>query len=180
MVGRGAAVLIERAAAAQNRSFDEAALGRIVQRFFHHYGALEEFDEDSARPYAGAVESLHSLHAAGLRTAVVTNKLYRLADSLLRRRGLSGWIDVLVGGDTCGCRKPDPRPLLFACESLRVAPAETLMIGDSINDVQAARAAGMPIVCVSYGYTEGRDPRTLGADALLDTLDELAPLLEYG
>jgi phosphoglycolate phosphatase len=91
---------------------------------------------------------------------------------------LADWVDVVVGGDTCVRRKPDPQPLLFACESLHVAPSESLMVGDSVNDVQAARAAAIPVICVSYGYNEGRDPRTLECDLLLDSLAELPPLLQ--
>ncbi len=178
MVGRGSSILIERAAAAQGRVLEEAAQAAMTERFFHHYGALEESNEDTAQPYPGAVVALRALHEAGLRIAVVTNKQYRFAAALLERRSLSGWIDLVVGGDTCARRKPDPQPLLFACESLGVAPNETLMVGDSINDVQAARAAAMPVICVSYGYNEGRDPRTLDCDALIDSPAELPALLD--
>jgi phosphoglycolate phosphatase len=178
MIGRGSPILIERAAAAQGRVIDDADQAAMLERFFHHYGELEELNEDRAQPYAGAAESLRTLHEAGLRIAVVTNKQHRFAASLLERLGLSSWVDVVIGGDTCTRRKPDPQPLLFACESLHVPPSESLMVGDSVNDVQAARAAGIPIVCVTYGYNEGRDPRTLDCDALLDTLAELPALLQ--
>ncbi|MEP6885411.1 MAG: phosphoglycolate phosphatase [Gammaproteobacteria bacterium] len=180
MIGRGALILIERAAAAQGRVIDVATQAAMVERFFHHYGELEELNEDSARPFPGAAESLQRLHDAGLGIAVVTNKQYRFAGALLARLGLAGWVDVVVGGDTCARRKPDPQPLLFACESLHAAPLHSLMVGDSVNDVQAARAAGIPVVCVSYGYNEGRDARTLECDALLDSLAELPALLELG
>jgi phosphoglycolate phosphatase len=70
--------------------------------------------------------------------------------------------------------------LLFACESLRVPPTAALMVGDSINDVEAARGAGMPVICVPYGYNEGNDPRTLPCDALIDSLADLPPLLLAG
>jgi phosphoglycolate phosphatase len=177
MIGRGSPILIERAAAAQGRVIDGATQAAMVERFFHHYGELEELNEDRAQPYAGAADCLRLLHDAGLRSAVVTNKQHRFADALLKRLGLSAWVDVVIGGDTCERRKPDPQPLLFACESLRVQPSESLMVGDSVNDVQAARAAGIAVVCVSYGYNEGRDPRTLDCDALLDSLAELPALL---
>jgi phosphoglycolate phosphatase len=178
MIGRGSPVLIERAAASQGRIIDAATQAEMIERFFHYYGRLEESNEDSAQPYAGAAESLRTLHDAGLGTAVVTNKQHRFAEALLRRLGLADWVDVVVGGDTCARNKPDPQPLLFACESLQVPPSESLMVGDSVNDVQAARAAGIPIVCVSYGYNEGRDPRTLECDLLLDSLTELPALLQ--
>jgi phosphoglycolate phosphatase len=178
MIGRGSPVLIERATASQDRIIGASTQAEMVDRFFHYYGKLEESNEDSAQPYAGAAESLRTLHDAGLRTAVVTNKQHRFAEALLRRLGLAAWVDVVVGGDTCARRKPDPQPLFFACESLRAPPSESLMVGDSVNDVQAARAAGIPVVCVSYGYNEGRDPRTLECDLLLDSLTELPALLQ--
>jgi phosphoglycolate phosphatase len=178
MIGRGSPILIERAAAGQGRSIGAAVQAAMLERFFHHYGELEELNEERARPYAGAAEALHTLHDAGLRTAVVTNKQYRFASALLKRLGLAGWVDALIGGDTCARRKPDPQPLEFACESLHAQRRQSLMVGDSVNDVQAARAAGIPVVCVSYGYNEGRDPRTLDCDALVDSLGELPGLLQ--
>jgi phosphoglycolate phosphatase len=180
LVGRGAPILVERAVASQARSFDARALAAMVERFFHHYGELETSNEDRALPYPGAVESLRAVREAGLHTAVVTNKQRRFSDALLARLGLARWVDIVVGGDSCARRKPDPQPLLFACESLGVPPAESLMVGDSVNDVQAARAAAIPVICVSYGYNEGRDPRSLDCDALLDSLADLPGLLELG
>ncbi len=177
MIGRGAPTLVHRAAAAQGRTLDAATHAAVLERFFHHYGALQEFDECAAQPYGGVAEALRRLHDAGLHIAVVTNKQQRFAIALLQRLGLAGWVDLVVGGDTCERRKPDPQPLLFACESLHVTPAQALMIGDSLNDVQAARAAGMPVVCVPYGYNEGQDPRALPCDALVDTLADLPALL---
>src|SRR5258708_35986247 len=153
MIGRGPPILIERAAASQGRIIGASTQAEMVERFFHHYGGLEESNEDSAQPYAGAAESLRILHDAGLRTAVVTNKEHRFAGALLRRLDLADWVDVVVGGDTCARRKPDPQPLLFACESLQVPPSESLMVGDPGTDGLAARPPGVPAVCVPYGYT---------------------------
>jgi phosphoglycolate phosphatase len=177
MIGRGAPMLVHRAAAAQGRPIDEPTHAAVLDRFFHHYGALQQFDEFVARPYDGAAAALQQLHDAGLRIAVVTNKQQRFAIGLLQRLGLSGWVDAVVGGDSCERRKPDPQPLLFACDALHVSPLQALMVGDSTNDVQAARAAGIPVVCVPYGYNEGQDPRTLPCDLLVDTLADLPALL---
>jgi phosphoglycolate phosphatase len=177
LIGRGGPMLVQRAAELQGRSLDTATHAAIVERFFHHYGALQETDECAAQPFPGAAEGLLAVHAAGLRTAIVTNKQRRFAISLAQRLGLSAGVDVYVGGDSCARRKPDPMPLLFACELLGVAPNRALMVGDSINDVQAARAAGIPVICVPYGYTEGMDPRSLPCDLLLDSLAELPALL---
>jgi phosphoglycolate phosphatase len=180
MIGRGAPILIQRTAAAQGRTLDDASQAAMVERFFHHYGALQETNEFDALPYPGARESLQRLHDAGLRIAVVTNKQQRFARGLLELLDLIAWVDLVVGGDSCERRKPDPQPLLFACERLGVAPGRTLMVGDSINDVKAARAANIPVLCVPYGYNEGRDPRELPCDALIDTLADLPDLLMPG
>jgi phosphoglycolate phosphatase len=180
MIGRGAPILIERTAAAQGRALDEPTQAALVERFFHHYGALQENDEFGARPYAGVGGALETLHGAGLRTAIVTNKQQRFAIGLLHRLHLKQWIDVVVGGDSCERRKPDPQPLLFACERLGVSPSRALMVGDSINDVEAARAAQIAVVCVPYGYNEGNDPRDLPCDQLIEDLSKLPPLVLPG
>jgi len=177
MIGRGAPVLVERAGAAQGLALDEAAKARLLEGFFHHYGRLQETDECAAAPYPGAAEALHRLHAAGAPMAVVTNKQQRFAQGLLQRLGLAPYLQLVVGGDTCERRKPDPQPLRWASEQLGADAELTLMVGDSVNDVLAARAAGMPVVCVPYGYNEGRDPRALPCDAFVETLDELPALL---
>ena len=177
MIGRGGHVLVERAAQAQGRELDQRTHQDLVERFFHHYGMLEQTHEAVAEPYPGVVDGVKRLHAAGLRGAVVTNKQHRFAVELLQRLDLGGYFDVVVGGDTCERRKPDPQPLLYACESLRVDRSQVVSIGDSTNDVQAARAAGIPIVCVTYGYNEGQDPRALPCDAFIDSFTELPALL---
>jgi phosphoglycolate phosphatase len=177
MIGRGSPILIERVAAAQGRALDAATQAAVVERFFHHYGALQDNEEFCARPYPGAGEALQLLHGTGIRIGVVTNKQERFASGLLERLRLKDWVDLVVGGDSCERRKPDPQPLLVACERLGASPSRTLMVGDSINDVLAARAAQIAVVCVPYGYNEDNDPRDLPCDALIEDLSRLAPLL---
>lgn len=177
MIGRGSPMLIERALAFGGHSLPDADKAALLDRFFHFYGELEENDESDAEPYPGAVEALRTLHEARLKLAVVTNKQWRFADGLLKRLDLRRYVEVVVGGDTCERRKPDPQPLLHACTTLKLSAAEVLMVGDSINDVTAARAAHIPVICVPYGYNEGQDPRTLDCDALVDTLALLPGLL---
>ena len=177
MIGRGSEVLIDRAASAVGHAQGPSDRAAMLDRFFHHYGELEESGESAAQAYPGVHETLRLLHDAGLRIAVVTNKHWRFASGMLQRQDLTRFIQLIVGGDTCERRKPDPQPLLFACGSLGIAPAGALMVGDSVNDVTAARAASIPIVCVPYGYNEGQDPRTLACDAMLDTLADLPRLL---
>jgi phosphoglycolate phosphatase len=177
MIGRGGQVLVERAAQAQRRELDAAGLAVLVERFFHHYGELEQRGESVAQPYPGVAATLRRLKEAGLRAAVVTNKQHRFAVDLFKRLQLMAWLDLIVGGDTCERRKPDPQPLLYACRTLELPVARALVVGDSINDALAARAGGMPIICVTYGYNEGRDPRELPCDAWIDSMAELTPMI---
>ncbi len=176
-IGAGGAILVDRAAAQQGRVLSPTLRSTIIQRFFHHYGALGESGEYTADPYPGAIDALRVLHAKGVRIAVVTNKLHRFSVNVLRLRGLMEWVDCVVGGDTCERRKPDPQPLLYACEKLGVSAQAALMVGDSINDAQAARAARIAMICVSYGYNEGNDPKSLPCDQLIDSLGLLPGLL---
>lgn len=125
--------------------------------------------------YAGVVEGLQALRAAGLRLACLTNKPGDFAGPLLQAKGLDGFFDQVFGGDAFERKKPDPLPLLKTCEALGTLPARTLMIGDSSNDAQAARAAGCPVVLVTYGYNHGRPARDVDADGYVDSLAELRP-----
>ena len=99
------------------------------------------------------------------------------ARALLLAKGLAPLFEHVYGGDAFARRKPDPQPLQWACERLGVEVAQAVMVGDSVNDVQAARAAGMRVVCVPYGYNEGTDPRALPCDAFVQTLQQLPALL---
>jgi phosphoglycolate phosphatase len=177
MIGRGSPRLIERAARALSQPLDPELHARLLQRFLIHYAELELNGTLQAEPYPGARETLEAVRAHGLRTAVVTNKQQHLSEGLLAHLGLAASIELVVGGDRCERRKPDPEPLLFACRHLQVPPERTLMVGDSINDVEAARGARIPIVCVPYGYNEGNDPRTLPCDAFIESLTDLPALL---
>jgi phosphoglycolate phosphatase len=177
LIGRGVPTLIARAVARLGVAMDPAAQATLMERYNFHYGWLHFHNEDNARVYPGVAAGLGKLHALGLRLAVVTNKQRHFAVGLLNRLGLSQWIDVVVGGDSCDRRKPDPQPLHFACNALHVGPPQALMVGDSVTDVLAARAAGLPVVCVPYGYNEGSDPRALSCDAFIETLADLPRLL---
>jgi phosphoglycolate phosphatase len=177
MIGKGAPTLVRRASVALGLGLDEAAQGEVLEGFFRHYGRLQETGETRAQPYPGVREGLRTLHASGLPMGVVTNKQHRFAVALLRMRGLHELFGVVVGGDSCERRKPDPQPLQWAASRLGVPDSAALMVGDSVNDVTAALAAGMAVVCVPYGYNEGQDVRQLPADAFVETLDELPRLL---
>ncbi len=177
LIGRGVPTLIARTVERLGATMDTAAPAALIERFYFHYGQLHFLNESNARAYPGVAEGLGKLSALGLRLAVVTNKQRHFAVALLKQLGLSQWIDVVVGGDSCDRRKPDPQPLQCACIALHVDPSQTLMVGDSLTDVLAARAAGLPVVCVPYGYNEGRDPRTLSCDAFIESLSDLPAML---
>jgi phosphoglycolate phosphatase len=177
MIGGGGPILIARALAWLGVALHEGDQAALLQRYFLHYERIETGAEHSARIYPGATDTLERLHRLGLKLAVVTNKPQRLAFGLLQRLGLTQWLQVVLGGDSCERRKPDPQPLRAACAEMRIEPGQALMVGDSVNDVLAARAAGMPVVCVPYGYNEGNDPRQLPCDAFIETLAELPALL---
>jgi len=174
-IGRGVQVLIERALA--RLGAPAARAGRVLADFEAQHARLEQRGELSARVYPGVAAGLAALHAAGLPLALVTNKPARAARDLLSARKLAPWIAAVVGGDSGLPRKPHPDPLLAACGQLGVAPAHALMVGDSRVDVEAARAAGLLVVCVPYGYNEGSDPRALPADAIIESIAELPGLL---
>jgi phosphoglycolate phosphatase len=165
MVGDGAAKLVERGLAHGGL----ATAHEHVERFLALYGAAPAY-RTAAVP--GALGVLDELRAAGCRTAVCTNKPQAMTEAILAALSLADRFDAVVGGDTVLHKKPDPEHVLTCLERLAVPPDRAVMVGDSCNDLLAARGAGVPVVLVSYGYS--RDPvRGLGADAVIGRLDEL-------
>ena len=174
-VGKGAEVLVHRAlGGGVDTRVDDALHARGLAAFHHHY--LRE-NGVSARAYPGVHEGLAALRAKGFKLACVTNKPQAFADPLLERTGLARAFEYVLGGDALPHKKPDPRPMLHAAQQLGAAPAETVAIGDSINDALAARAAGMTVFAVPYGYNEGHDVHALDVDAVVSSLLEAAGLL---
>jgi phosphoglycolate phosphatase len=135
-----------------------------------HYRAI---NGQHAALYPGVAEGLAKLRAAGLPLACLTNKPLAFARQLLAAKGLDGAFAHTFGGDSFARKKPDPLPLIEACKALGTTPARTLMVGDSRNDVQAARAAGCPVVLVGYGYNHGEPAHSAGADRVIDSLAAL-------
>jgi phosphoglycolate phosphatase len=128
--------------------------------------------------YPGALEGMKALRAEGFPLACVTNKPARFTDPLLAAVGISDWFALIISGDTLPVKKPDPGQLLHAARQLNVPADRLLVVGDSMHDLRAARAAGCPIFCVRYGYTDDPDALVALADAGLDSLNEIAPRLE--
>jgi phosphoglycolate phosphatase len=123
-----------------------------------------------SRLFDGMEELLTQLESSGIAWGVVTNKFERLARPLIEALDLGSRSAVVVGGDTCPRPKPFPDPLLHAAATMGVAPMNTLYVGDDVRDVQAARAAGMPVVVAGYGYLgDGTPPAMWGADAVVDS-----------
>jgi phosphoglycolate phosphatase len=144
------------------------------QRYQHHYLAI---NGDYAAVYSGVVEGLTQLRDQGLQLACLTNKPLSFAKPLLQAKGLEHFFTHVFGGDSFERKKPDPLPLLKTCEALGVPPAQALMVGDSSNDAQAARAAGCPVVLVRYGYNHGEPVDGVDADAHVDTLIDIPQAL---
>jgi phosphoglycolate phosphatase len=175
-VGKGIPRLVERTlAAAHDEPIGTALAERALALFERCYS---EVNGRHTSLYPGVKEGLAKLREQGFPLACVTNKSERFARPLLDSLDLSGHFEQVVAGDTLPLKKPDPAPLLYACRAFEIAPREMLMIGDSVNDAQAARAAGCPVFCVTYGYNEGRDVRELDTDAVVGSLVEAAGLIE--
>jgi phosphoglycolate phosphatase len=126
-----------------------------------------------AAVYPGVLEGLRRLQDRGLAMACLTNKPAAFALPLLKAKGLDGFFSQVFGGDAFERKKPDPLPLRKTCEALGALPARTLMIGDSSNDAQAARAAGCPVMLVTYGYNHGEPVRAVDADGFIDSLADI-------
>jgi phosphoglycolate phosphatase len=167
-IGKGSEHLIRRTLEAAGG--DPAAYDRAWALYQAHY---ERINGLHAEVFGGVTEGLARWRASGLRLVCITNKPTRFARALLQRKGLDAYFEHVFGGDAFERRKPDPLPLLKACEALGLPGAEAVMVGDSANDAQAANAAGCRVVLVRYGYNHGDPVDTVPADAHVDRLDHL-------
>lgn len=175
-VGKGIAKLVERTLAGTiNGAVDPHTLAQALPIYERCYDSV---NGRHTSVYPGVMEGLERLRTQGFRLGCVTNKSTRFTLPLLEHTKLSRYFSAVVAGDTLPRKKPDPEPLLYACEKFGVAPREMLMIGDSLNDAQAARAAGCPVFCVTYGYNEGHDVRELDVDAIVSSLIEATGLIQ--
>jgi phosphoglycolate phosphatase len=165
-VGKGMAVLVERCLTHDRVPTPECLAAAIVV-FQRHYA---EVNGRYTRLYPGVLEGLAAWRASGLPLGVVTNKPARFTEPLLERMGLASYFAVVVSGDTTAHKKPHPEPILHACRQFGAAPQHNLHIGDSKNDIEAARAAGCTAFCVPYGYNEGRPVDSADCDALVSDL----------
>jgi phosphoglycolate phosphatase len=169
MVGGGARALIERGLKADGRALATEQVDHLVKDFITHYA---EHIADHSRPFPGLTAALDALEASGCHLAVCTNKLEWLSVRLLDRLGLSGRFVAICGSDTFGLQKPNPELLRRTIIRCKGSATRTVMIGDSSSDIDMARSAGVPIVAVSYGYSE-IPVAQLGPDRVIGALSEL-------
>jgi phosphoglycolate phosphatase len=172
MVGKGSEHLIRSVLAHVGAA--AALYPQALQSYQAHYGAI---NGQHSIVYPGVAEGLRALDGAGLKLACLTNKPTGFARSLLESKGLASFFAQVFGGDAFERTKPDPLPLLKTSEALGFPPARVLMIGDSSNDARAARAAGCPVVLVTYGYNHGEPVRAVDADGFVDSLVQAAEMI---
>lgn len=175
-VGNGVERLTRRALIGQLDGEPEEALFEKAYPIF-----LELYADNTSKRsklYPGVKEGLNYLKQAGYRLGCVTNKAEQFTVPLLKDLGVHDYFEIVVSGDSLPENKPDPMPLLHVAEFFGVKPEQSLMIGDSVSDVKAARAAGFQIVCMSYGYNHGMDIRDAHPDAVMDSMAELPELLD--
>ncbi len=177
-VGRGIPNLVKRILAGSMAAADDAAPppAAALARFKEHYTTE---NGRNAALFPGVREGLAALKALDLPLGVITNKAEAFTLPLLQRTDLFPFFDVIVSGDVLPRPKPDPMPLLWASGRLAVSPIDVLMIGDSVHDFHAGRAAGCYVFLVPYGYNEGRDVRELACDGIVSTLAEAAQRLTH-
>ncbi|HEV7122288.1 MAG TPA: phosphoglycolate phosphatase [Rhodanobacter sp.] len=171
VVSRGARAVLRCAFGARGDVGVEALMPRFLELY-------QQLMARQTRAFDGVDDLLARLEASGLRWGIVTNKAGFLTDELVERFGWAQRAGAVISGDTLPVKKPDPAPVLLACERAGMAPAQALFVGDDQRDVAAGAAAGLFTVAVTWGYLDGGDPHAWGADAVLDHPAELVTLLQ--
>lgn len=174
-VGKGSDNLVRRVLA---QDFDDNAVTRHFEQamdaYQRHYLAINGLH---SRLYPAVVEGLRALKDKGLRLACVTNKPMAFCVPLLEKMGLRAHFEVVYGGDSFATRKPDPEPILAVCRDFGMTPAEVIVIGDSVNDAMAARAAGCRVLLLPYGYNHGESVHDADCDGIVENILEAAQLI---
>jgi len=171
MIGGGPRLLVIRALDRIGVDDDDERVSRLTEHFHAEY--LEQRNELS-QLFAGVDEGLERMNLAGLKLGVCSNKPEDLCRLIVDNFDLGDKLDAIIGSGAGLPKKPDPAPLLHVIEKLGATPANTLYVGDSETDVRTARAAGVQVALVTYGYTV-RHAGQLGADVVVDSITELAP-----
>jgi phosphoglycolate phosphatase len=174
-VGNGIDPLVDRALTnTLAGGADPALFARAFEIFKVAYA---ETNGKYSRVFPGVQAGLDHVRGLGLSMGCVTNKAAAFTLPLLEQTGLLSQFETVISGDTLPLKKPDPAPLCYAAGWFRVRPRDALMIGDSISDVKAARAAGFSIICMSYGYNHGEDIRNYHPDVVIDSMAEFPGLI---
>jgi len=174
-IGNGIVWLVKRALTGDMHAEPDAALfEKALPIFEKHYTALLL----QSKPFDGVIDGLNAMQTAGFRLGCITNKVARYTEPLLKGVGLAKYFEIVLAGDTLPEKKPHPMPLLHAAKFFGVPVEKLLLIGDSLSDTVAARAAGCPVVCVPYGYNHGEPVETLDLDAVIPTLRDVMKLIK--
>jgi phosphoglycolate phosphatase len=174
-IGNGIGWLVKRALTGDMHATPDAALfDHAMPIFEKHYTELLL----QSQPFEGVIEGLEAMKAAGFRLGCITNKMACYTEPLLAGLGLAKYFEIVLSGDTLPEKKPHPLPLLHAANFFGVPPEKVLLIGDSLNDTVAARAANCPVFCVPYGYNHGEPVETLDLDAVIANLSAALPLIK--
>ena len=173
VVGRGARQMIEKAFELRSRE-TPANIDGLHERFLTHY---EAHIADRSRPYPGVLQAMDRLASEGWTFAVCTNKLERLSRKLLAALGMTDRFAAIVGADSVPSRKPDPDHIRRTARAAGADVKRAVMVGDSINDIKAAKAVPMPVVAVDFGYTDV-PVEELGPDVIISHYDELPDVAE--
>ncbi len=174
-VGKGAENLVRKTIGVDFSPSDvELRFAEAMALFEKHYF---DVNGEFATAYPGVHEGLQEMQAKGLRLACVTNKPMAFTLPLLKKTGLHDYFEVIYGGDSFAKKKPDPMQLLQVCTDFALAPAQIVAIGDSINDSQAARAAGCKVLNVPYGYNHGQAIQDVDSDGIVSSLLDAAHLI---
>lgn len=174
-IGNGIGWLVKRALTGDMHAEpDDALYERALPIFEKHYTELLLL----SKPFDGVMDGLNTMRSAGFRLGCITNKVARYTEPLLQGLGMADYFEIVLSGDSLPEKKPHPLPLQHAARFFGVPPQQVLLIGDSLNDTIAARAAGCPVVCVPYGYNHGEPVDGLDLDAVIPNLPAALTLIE--
>jgi phosphoglycolate phosphatase len=172
-IGKGADNLIRKAISYSSKQ-DSEALFKKARKLFDKYYIL---NAAQSLPYDGVEETLMKLKKKKLSLACVTNKPEIYTHAILEKSGLISYLDLVVSGDTVIRKKPDPMPLQYSCDKLKVEPNQVIMVGDSCNDIEAGFSAGTYVVTVPYGYQYGQSIESDKVDFAIKNLNDLVAII---